>query len=75
MKTVPIYPTSAQTLRNVYFSIIADYLEFFKSLLGVTEVWNIYLSVVFVVIFENLRDLVRKVFVVFDLLIANKSFE
>ena len=37
IKMVPIYHTSAQSLWYVYFHIIADYLDFTKSLLGVTR--------------------------------------
>ena len=37
IKMVPIYHTSAQSLWYVYFYIIADYLNLFKSLLGVTR--------------------------------------
>ena len=36
IEMVPIYHTYAQTLRQVYFDIIADYLKVFKSLHVVT---------------------------------------
>ena len=36
IEVVPIYHTSSQTLRHVYFAIISDYLDIVKFLHGVT---------------------------------------
>ena len=64
---VSIYHTSAQSFRHVYFSIIADYLDILKSLLGVTRSLNQNVGadfgmnfnhLFFVVIFAHLIDLV-----------------
>ena len=83
IEMVPIYHTSAQSLRYIYFIIIPDYLDFFKSFLGLTGYlirnvcaeFGIYFPWLILIYLCTFKRIIRKQYLSFSTLpITNKPF-